>query len=339
MASIAGIRDSRVSAHARALEDMDRGALFEALALTSAMVGNFLARTWDGSYDVEHTHAYLRVMTDHQLGLLKPPRKAIDDAGVTGPVTDGIGSASAAAGFGAREFTQQDPRQWELTWHHQTGGNPRPEHADMDGTTVPADIGFTVDPGIGAPGCACVVEPVNPKTPAQTAEQVRETHELRLREFFARAPKDLLDKTADGKLIGAIKYLRGTTSGPLSPEYLAKIKEAIVAQDKLIAKYGFTYTQRESLFRGVIDDDGWFAPEVGKIWTDKGYTFASMSANRAAGYAGGAIDNGWGIEILTKAGTKVMPYDRHIAVLLPRNLRYRILSVDRVRRMVVMEVV
>ena len=160
MPSISGIRDSRVAAHARALEKMDRGALFVALVETSAMVGNYLVQKWGGSYDVERTHAYLRIVADRQLGLLDPFRKADEPRG---PITDGMGSASAAAAFGAKEFTQQDPRQWELTWHHNTGGNARPEHADLDGATSPADIGFDVDPGIGAPGCACTVEPTNPK--------------------------------------------------------------------------------------------------------------------------------------------------------------------------------
>jgi len=142
---------------------MDRGRLFSALVETSAMVGNFLAAKWDGTYDSKRTHAYLLVMADHQLGLIKPPRKAIDDSELTGPTTDGLGSASAAASFGVREFTQQDPRSWELLWTHTAGQNPRPQHLEAGGTTADAAEGFDVAPGIGAPGCGCYIEPINPK--------------------------------------------------------------------------------------------------------------------------------------------------------------------------------
>jgi hypothetical protein len=126
------------------------------------MIGNYLAQKWGEAYDPKRTHAYLLVMADHQLGLIKPPKKAIDDSGLTGPVTDGLGSASAAAAFGAREFTQQSSRTWQLQWHHTAGKNPRPQHLEVAGQVANASEGFDVAPGIGAPGCGCYVEPINP---------------------------------------------------------------------------------------------------------------------------------------------------------------------------------
>jgi hypothetical protein len=101
-------------------------------------------------------------MADHQLRLIPEFQKAQPSLEDVGPTTDAVGSASAAAGFGVREFTNQDARRWEMVWHHNTGHDARAEHVDMDGVTAPADVGFDVDPGLGAPGCACYIEPINP---------------------------------------------------------------------------------------------------------------------------------------------------------------------------------
>jgi hypothetical protein len=153
--NIPGIRDSRIKEHARALEDLDRSRLFIANVETSAMIGNYLAGEWDGEYDVLVTHDYLLVVADRQLGLLDRLR--------TGVKTDGLGSATTAMAFAVREFTKQDPRTWQLLWTHTAGQNPRPQHLAAGGTVANASEGFDVAPGIGAPGCGCYIEPINPK--------------------------------------------------------------------------------------------------------------------------------------------------------------------------------
>jgi len=282
MPSIPGIRDSRVAAHTKALEDMDRGGLFEALVLTSAMVGNFLARTWDSSYDVERTHAYLRILTDRQLGLLDSFKKAAGDK--PGPITDGMGSASAAAAFGAKEFTQQDPRQWELTWHHQSGGNARPEHADLDGTTVDANIGFDADPGIGAPGCACVVEPTNPKGatvgPMSTPQQVESWQKRTFRGWWGKLTDQ--QRWAIGNYQGSgfrqmNRFLRdGTAVEDLTPQLrswlVRDVDEMTSALEKSSLKTELTAFRHGDLPEGL---------KVGDTFVDRGFVSTSV---RATGY-------------------------------------------------------
>jgi len=325
MASIAGIRDSRVAAHAKALEDMDRGALFEALVLTSAMVGNFLARTWDGSYDVERTHAYLLIVADRQLGLLPPFRKAAEER--PGPSTDGMGSATTAAAFGSREFTQQDPRQWELTWHHQTGGNPRPEHADMDGTTVPADIGFTVDPGIGAPGCACVVEPVNPKGAAPPTVDIPYIDrlatayraKLTVREIAAIKEYQLHSYALNNALRDGLDLTNLTSPSGFNLSELRGLLDSATSKGVL--------QEDITLFRGVVADVKF--PGIGEVFTDSAFCSTTPAEYLASAYSlGGRV-----VEIHLAAGTNVGFFGGAFAeagsvgeTLLSRGLRYTVKS-------------
>ena len=104
-----------------------------------------LALKHGGFYDPQRTHAYLFAMTESQLAAH----------------TDGRGSATGAVAFGVREFARQDNREWQLVWRHGASGpTSRPEHLAADGLTIPADGDFGVSPGIGSPGCNCVIEAV-----------------------------------------------------------------------------------------------------------------------------------------------------------------------------------
>jgi len=141
------IRDERISEHETALEEGDTGRLFTALVVTSATIGNLLDRTHGDGYDIDRTHGYLRVAAREQ---------SLHHAG-------GVASATTVAAFAVMEFTRQSPRQWQVMWHHGGGLNPRPEHESAAGLVVNAEDGFDVQPGMGAPGCSCYAEPINPR--------------------------------------------------------------------------------------------------------------------------------------------------------------------------------
>ena len=146
--SIQAFRDSRVAAHAAALEAEDRGRLLTALVETSGSVGNLLATQHGGpAYDVSVTVNYLTRVADTHIA----------------EVRDGLGSATFAAYFGVTEFCSQDSRKtgrrWSVTWRHNGGGSGRPTHIQADGLTVPVGQPFGVTPAMGSVGCACTAEP------------------------------------------------------------------------------------------------------------------------------------------------------------------------------------
>lgn len=131
-------------------------------------------------YEQASTTAYLRKMaqgraqmvndTTYQqlqdLGEDEEPDGVFDDAQSTRTKSGGWALAAAVAGFATSEFARQYfGQRAQKTW--VTGGNPRPDHAAMDGETVDNSDTFSNgakwpgDPVLGAEGvsgCNCGLE-------------------------------------------------------------------------------------------------------------------------------------------------------------------------------------
>jgi hypothetical protein len=130
-------------------------------------------------YEQAWTTAYLRKMADGRAEMVNSttlqqleetdPEDAdtvFDNAASTRTKSGGWALAAAVAGFATSEFAHQYfGQRAEKTW--VTGPNPRAEHAQMDGETVPNDENFSNgakwpgDPVLGAEGvsgCNCGLE-------------------------------------------------------------------------------------------------------------------------------------------------------------------------------------
>lgn len=226
------------------------------------------------------------------------------------------------------------------TWIVNAGANSR--HPQLNGETVPVYTQFSN--GLQYPGdpagsvedtAGCQCHMVVTGTSSRTDTGVNPEWEERVNSFYDRAPTELLDDLEDGKLLGATRRLRDPTYGD-DPAHIARLQRTIKSTDELIEKHGYVFREDEVLYRGVFDDSGWFKPEVGKTWADDGYTFASMSDEIGRGYAPAQAVDHWFIKIVMKEGDRAMPYPRHQAMLLPRSKTYRIVEVDRKKRVVVL---
>lgn len=221
-----------------------------------------------------------------------------------------------------------------------TSQNPRASHAEMDGETVAINMPFSnglMYPGDSSAGdaaevanCTCVMAIEGDSSVTETG--TNPTHERRVEDFLSSTPRALTEKLENGNMIGATRQLR-STGGDLSAMGESQ-RAATEALDEAIAKYGHEFEGEEVLYRGVLDDTGWFTPKVGEQWHDEGFTFATMNKGTALHYAD--PDEGWIIQFVTKKGDRAMPYPRHQAMVLPRGQVYRIQSVNETTRTVVM---
>lgn len=204
------LRDSVAEAHVRALNTGKFDKVFNRLMKTSRAQANLYASKFGGTYDPKRTQKYIQAMTRSQLS----------------SVTDGMGSATSASHFGIEEFARQNPgRNWLLAWHHgSASARPRPEHIDMDGRTARIGEGFDVTPGLGAPGCGCMIElieqtlapqtPSNPRVVGSTArwskQQVRDLKDM------MKGQHDLIaqDTGLTSKWNGTIRVGNASSAGP-----------------------------------------------------------------------------------------------------------------------------
>lgn len=324
---IRAVRDARVAAHQAAIDARDVGKLFAALVETSATVANVLIGQYGGTYDRERTFKYLQNMARFQLGY--GPLKAAPE-----PTNDGAGSATAAAGFGVQEFVNQDNRQWQLVWHHNSGSNARDSHADADGTIVDATTGFDVDPGLGAPGCMCDIEPINPSGGLIAPTEMT----LRELEAAARAYKAAATEAKYGG-----RWYRNALRG--FQEHSWDLQAALREGRKLTGMEkigGLPANSRvrwldEAISKGQFADDtvlyrgGLFRDmKVGDTFTDAAYGSTSVSETIARGFVpqGGKL-----LEIHVAAGQNAAFLGGQFAkqslgeVLLPRGMQYTVKEV------------
>lgn len=163
-----------------------------AMSTTSQVAGDVLAAAGlaADAYDSARTEKFLRAIADSRAGKINATTLGQIQAAVDDPAEDedgnpthtpekvfddiegGRGAAIATtllttfAGFATMEAAKQNSSEATKTWV-VTSGNPRSEHADMDGETVPVRDTFSNgadwpgDPVLGAEGvanCQCSVE-------------------------------------------------------------------------------------------------------------------------------------------------------------------------------------
>lgn len=163
-----------------------------AMSTTSQVAGDVLAGAGLAAddYDVARTEKFLRAVADSRAAKINATtfdqiQAALDDPGededgnptnspakvfddIEGGRGDGIAATllTTFAGFATMEAAKQNSSEATKTWVVNSG-NPRSEHADMDGETVPVRDTFSNgadwpgDPVLGAEGvanCQCSVE-------------------------------------------------------------------------------------------------------------------------------------------------------------------------------------
>lgn len=164
-----------------------------AMSVTGQVAADVLAATGlaPDAYDTSRTEKFLRAVAESRAGKINSAtfdqiQAALDDPGededgnaarspakVFDDAEDGGRGAAIAttllttfAGFATMETAKQNSSEATKTWVVNSG-NPRPEHADMDGETVPVRDTFSNgadwpgDPILGADGvanCQCSVE-------------------------------------------------------------------------------------------------------------------------------------------------------------------------------------
>jgi hypothetical protein len=159
--------------------DKDLAAELHAVAVAvSASVGKDVVRGlgFDSSvYDIDRTVDFLHAVsariagnvnqtTADQLEAADDPSAVFATAAEGRAAGIGVGLTTMASGFGVveagRRIAEREGRNPTKTW--VTGQNPRPEHAALNGQSVPIDEPFSNGgqwPGDdGQPGCNCTVE-------------------------------------------------------------------------------------------------------------------------------------------------------------------------------------
>ena len=228
------------------------------------------------------------------------------------------------------------------TW---TVNSANSRHDDLDGETVPLDDVFSngmAYPGDPAGGpentvnCQCTLD-VNFTSFEDVTNGTNAEYESR-RDLMLQKAGPLWDEHNHGNMLKATDYLRQVSGDlseipnvPLNPFDADRALGEIKVLDDLFAKAGHEFNAPEVLYRGVDDVGGWFDPQVGATFTDEGYMFATMSPTGVDLFVG---DAGWKIECLVQRGTQALAYTRHKAMLFNRGQSWRVIDVDRARRVV-----